>query len=58
MDVLKCKCGGFIDFDLNSYFSNGDYSGICDSCGKNHRAGSKLVDDAVWNYKGNEKADN
>ena len=50
MKVLKCGCGGFINFDTNSFFSDGTYGGICESCEKEHRADIKSVDDAVWNY--------
>ena len=54
MGVLTCSCGGYIHFDLNSYFANGDYSGVCESCGENHREASGVVDAAVWNYKGED----
>lgn len=54
MGVLTCSCGGFIQFDTDSYFANLEYRGICDNCKKEHRAEMKPVDDAVWNYKGTD----
>ena len=50
MDILKCGCGGYIDFDTNSFFANGTYGGACEDCKKEHRGSIKDVDNAIWNY--------